>query len=78
MKAKLVSKEASYRSAKEEGEEIPDQQEDESEAKKESDWVSESSQAVEVINTSNYKSEVMFANDVQCLREPSLQEPSCE
>ena len=48
------------------------QEEEQSAVKKESDWVTQSSQNVEVVNTSDYKSEVVFTNEVQCLREPSI------
>ena len=40
------------------------QEEVQSAVKKESDWVTQSSQNVEVVNTSDYKSEVVFTNEV--------------
>lgn len=46
-----------------------------SEIKIESDWVTSSSQVAEVINTSDYKSEVVYNNAVT-FHEPSAHEPS--
>lgn len=43
---------------------VHDQEEEQSAVKKESDWVTQSSQNVEVVNTSDYKSEVVFTNEV--------------
>ena len=47
-----------------------------SDVKKDSDWVTESSQVAEVINTSDFKSEVVFTTDVHHFKEASVQEPS--
>lgn len=46
-----------------------------SDLKKESDWVTSSSQVAEVINTSDYKSEVVVNTGFH-FKEPSVHEPS--
>lgn len=53
------------------------QQPPKSDMKKDSEWVTQSSQAPaeEVINTSDFKSEVVYTNDVHCFnKEPSVHE----